>query len=134
MTPPDFHETGAHRLAFDLVAQPHGASKEGRYRPAHVVLRVQDQKGILDFADFLVSTVDLDGMRETPKEGHHPRGAPGERLDVVQHEVQASRPARQQEALEGGDTRRVVEPQRAPIRSKTRSSRPGCSSSRSTAA
>ena len=105
----------AERLALVLVAEAHRAAEERRHRPANVVHRIEEQKSVLHFADLLLRAVDLHRMREASQQPHQPRALTREVVGAVHDEVQAPGAAREQEALEPLDARRVVQPQRCAV-------------------
>jgi len=54
---------------------------------------------------------DLHGVRIAPEEAHHARALARQGVGAVEHQVDAPRAARHQEALEARDARRIVKPQ-----------------------
>jgi hypothetical protein len=80
------------------------------------VQRIEDQKRVLQLADFLVRLVDLDGVREARDERHHARAMARQVLGVVQHEVQAPGAAGEQEFFDALDAHRIVQQQRRAVR------------------
>src|SRR5438045_6284647 len=108
---PDLHETLAHGEPVEFVADSNRAAIEVGHRPAHVMLRVEYQEGVLQLADVLVRAVDLHRMREAREQDEHARAVALQMLGVVQHHIDTPRAARVEEALQALDARRVVQAQ-----------------------
>src|SRR5438094_660401 len=113
---PDLHEALAHGERLDLVAESRGAAVERRDRTAHVVLRVEHEERVLQLADVLVRAVDLHHVREAREQAEEARALPRDVVGLVDHQVDAPRAARAEEALELRDARGIVQPERRAVR------------------
>jgi hypothetical protein len=88
---------------------------ERRHRPAHVMLRVEDEESVLQLADVLVRAVDLDHVREAGEKTEEARALAQDVIGLVHHHIDTPRAARAEEPFEERDARRVVQAQRRSI-------------------
>ena len=79
------------------------------------MIRVEHEERILQLADVLVRSIDLDHVREARKQAEEPRALAQDMVGLVHHHMDTPRAARREEGFEQRNARRVVQLERRAV-------------------